>query len=548
MYTGFFALRENPFSIAPNPQYLYMSDRHREALAHLMFGLGETGGFVLLTGEVGTGKTTVSRCLMEQLPAQTETAFVLNPTLTEHELLATICDEFHVQYPSQPTLKQLTDTIHQHLLRNHEAEKTTVLIIDEAQHLRPEVLEQLRLLTNLETHTKKLLQVILIGQPELQELLQRKELRQLAQRITARYHLLPLTEHDVANYVAHRLQVAGSSHPLFTKRAVKRLHQLSGGIPRVINLLCDRALLGAYSKGQQRVDHHLISKAASEALGLPGHAESGGIARWPGYLAIGGTLAALVVALTWLALQFGDTDSDAVPRPVQPALAAESDERLDDLEGAEPATEMQLDLPSKRLLASMFEQSREIEDAFAVVFNEWDKSLMTGIDACEQAKQNDLACYWKQGSLHGLLHLNRPAVVRLIDDTGEVAYGAMLGFKNGLLKLVIAGNELEVSERWFERYWKGSYAVLWQPPVGYVGPIGWSAKGASVQWLETSLGLLQGERPRRLDGFDSMLGERIRRFQREQRLEADGIAGVQTLIRLNQMLQLEAPTLMKEAG
>ncbi|GAA5216930.1 ExeA family protein [Corallincola platygyrae] len=546
MYTGFFALRENPFSIAPNPQYLYMSDRHREALAHLMFGLGETGGFVLLTGEVGTGKTTVSRCLMEQLPENTESAFVLNPTLTEHELLATICDEFHLEYPEQPTLKQLTDTIHQHLLRNHEAEKTTVLIIDEAQHLRPEVLEQLRLLTNLETHTKKLLQVILIGQPELQQLLQRRELRQLAQRITARYHLLPLTEQDVANYVAHRLQVAGSNHPLFTRKAIRRLHQLSGGIPRVINLLCDRALLGAYGKGQQRVDHHLISKAAAEALGLPGEEGTVASKRWPGYAAIAGTLVALLLAMGWLMYQLGRSDTTPDPSVVAPAIAAEVLAPVDDKVADQEPLEMEL--PSKKLISSLFSQSREIEDAFAVVFSEWDKTLITGVDACEQAKSNELACYWKQGGLQSILHLNRPAVVRLIDDHGEVAFAAFVGYQSGKLKLVMAGSELEVSERWFETYWRGAYAVLWQPPSGYAGPIGWSAKGASVQWLETSLGLLQGERPRRLQKFDGELEDKIRQFQREQRLEADGIAGVQTLIRLNLMLEMAGPRLQNEAS
>ena len=198
MYTAYFGLKEKPFSIAPDPQYLFMSDRHREALAHLTYGLGDAGGFVLLTGEVGTGKTTVSRCLMERLPENTQAAFILNPTLSCHELLATICDELKIRYrKTGATLKTLTDKIQDKLLNNHKNNMNTLLIIDEAQHLQPEVLEQLRLLTNLETNTKKLLQVILIGQPELQVLLRRRDLRQLAQRITARYHLLPLNKLSV---------------------------------------------------------------------------------------------------------------------------------------------------------------------------------------------------------------------------------------------------------------------------------------------------------------------------------------------------------------
>jgi general secretion pathway protein A len=231
MYTGFFGLREIPFSIAPNPDYLFMSDRHREALAHLTYGLGETGGFVLLTGEVGTGKTTVSRCLLERLPEDSQAAFILNPTLSAQELLATICDELKIRYrKTGATLKTLTDKIQQKLLKNHELGISTILLIDEAQHLRPEVLEQLRLLTNLETNTQKLLQVILIGQPELQQLLKRQDLRQLAQRITARYHLLPLTRDEVGHYIAHRLKVAGC------QQWAKNINCALGGSHRPLNM------------------------------------------------------------------------------------------------------------------------------------------------------------------------------------------------------------------------------------------------------------------------------------------------------------------------
>ncbi len=281
MYTGFFGLSEKPFSIAPNPDYLYMSGRHTEALAHLTFGLGDAGGFVLLTGEVGTGKTTVSRCMLEQLPETTEVAFILNPALSELELLATICDEFRIRYKkSDATLKNLTDKIKNRLLKNHAAGKHTILIIDEAQHLQAEVLEQLRLLTNLETNTRKLLQIILIGQPELQELLKRQELRQLAQRITARYHLLPLTVEEVTLYIQHRLNVAGCQRPVFSPKAIQLIHQYTGGIPRLVNLLCDRCLMGAYSQQVAMVEPGVVKQAAQEALlhhqpsGMPASGQS----------------------------------------------------------------------------------------------------------------------------------------------------------------------------------------------------------------------------------------------------------------------------------
>jgi type II secretory pathway predicted ATPase ExeA len=268
MYKGYFGLKESPFSIAPNPQFLFMSDRHKEALAHLSYGLGETGGFALLTGEVGTGKTTISRRLMEQLPENTQAACILNPTLSSQELLATICDELKIRYrKTGATLKSLTDKIHEKLNKNHQEKINTLLIIDEAQHLLPEVLEQLRLLTNLETNTKKLLQVILIGQPELKQLLQRRDLRQLAQRITARYHLMPLTKVEAGLYIKHRLSVAQCDRQLFDKNAVTEVHRISAGIPRIINLLCERSLTNAYCSNNALVTKKIVLLSAQEALG-----------------------------------------------------------------------------------------------------------------------------------------------------------------------------------------------------------------------------------------------------------------------------------------
>jgi len=268
MYTSYFGLEEKPFSIAPNPDYLFMSDRHREALNHLTYGLGDTGGFVLLTGEVGTGKTTISRRLMETLPENTQAAFILNPTLSCQELLATLCDELSIRYrKTGATLKTLTDKIQEKLLKNHSENINTLLIIDEAQHLQPEVLEQLRLLTNLETNTKKLLQVILIGQPELQQLLQRRDLRQLAQRITARYHLLPLNRQEVAQYLKHRLSVAKCFRNIFDKSAINAIHKTCKGIPRLMNLLAERSLMNAYNSNNAVVNRKIVLQAAHDALG-----------------------------------------------------------------------------------------------------------------------------------------------------------------------------------------------------------------------------------------------------------------------------------------
>lgn len=299
MYTGFFGLHSQPFSIAPNPEFMYLGARHAEALAHLRYGLGDAGGFVLLTGEVGTGKTTVSRCLLAELPPQTQVAFILNPTLSELELLAAICDELKIRYKkTDASLKLLTDKITTKLLKNHQAGFTTILIIDEAQHLQPAVLEQLRLLTNLETNTKKLLQVILIGQPELQQLLQRQDLRQLAQRITARYHLMPLTLAEVKYYVQHRLQVAGCERAIFTDAAFKSLFKLSGGIPRLLNLICDRALLGAYSQQKALIDASLVQQAASEIIAISPQETS--LSKWLWLSTLVLLLGIVSIGLGWL--------------------------------------------------------------------------------------------------------------------------------------------------------------------------------------------------------------------------------------------------------
>ncbi|MBC7730090.1 MAG: AAA family ATPase, partial [Microbacteriaceae bacterium] len=270
MYASFFGLKQLPFSIAPDPRYLYMSERHREALAHLLFGVQGGGGFVLLSGEIGAGKTTVCRCFLEQVPPDCQVAYIFNPQLTVPELLQTVCDEFGIAVPVgavPASLKTYIDALNAHLLAAHAQGRHCLLIIDEAQHLSAEVLEQLRLLTNLETRERKLLQIILIGQPELRTLLAGAGLEQLAQRVIARYHLGALTAPDTAAYVAHRMAVAGLAGPLpFDAAALRRIHRLSGGVPRRINLLCDRALLGAFAEGRARIGARIVGRAASEVF------------------------------------------------------------------------------------------------------------------------------------------------------------------------------------------------------------------------------------------------------------------------------------------
>src|SRR5215207_7062000 len=267
MYAKFFGLQHEPFSIAPDPRFLFMSEHHREALAHLLYGLSGGGGFVLLTGEIGAGKTTVCRCFLEQIPKRCNVAYIFNPKLTVEELLKTICDEFGIPAPHAgpgvATVKDYVDALNQFLLKTHSVGQNNVLIIDEAQNLSADVLEQLRLLTNLETSERKLLQIVLIGQPELRAMLARPELEQLAQRVIARFHLDALSESETAQYVRHRLEVSGLQRPLpFDRGALRRVHAASGGVPRRINLLCDRALLGAYANGQGAVTRPVVTRAA----------------------------------------------------------------------------------------------------------------------------------------------------------------------------------------------------------------------------------------------------------------------------------------------
>jgi general secretion pathway protein A len=266
LYESYFGLTERPFSIAPDPQYLYMSSRHKEAMAHLSYGLSQGGCFIVLTGEVGTGKTTLCRNLLGQLPDNVDIALILNANINEVELLQTICDERKIPYSQDATQKQLLDLINEYLLSTFSDNRHTVLIIDEAQLLSRDVLEQIRLLTNLETNTSKLLQIILIGQPELNDLLTRNDLRQLAQRVTARYHLGALQRNEIEEYVNYRLGVAGCKQALFSKQALHKLHTVTEGIPRKINVLADHALLAAYANSQVVVDAKMIKEASKEVF------------------------------------------------------------------------------------------------------------------------------------------------------------------------------------------------------------------------------------------------------------------------------------------
>ena len=508
MYKAFFNLTDNPFSISPNPKYLYMSERHTEALTHLLYGLRDGGGFVLLTGEVGTGKTTVSRCLRQQLPEDTDLAFILNPALATEEMLEAICDAYQLTYPQPVSLKILFDTLHHFLLRNHQAGRRTLLVIDEAQHLMPEVLEQLRLLTNLEMDDTKLLQIVLIGQPELQHLLRQPLLRQLAQRITARYHLLPLDLNDVDAYVRFRLQVACGMQPIFTPSAIRELHRLSGGIPRVINLICERALLGAYAAGSARINGKLLAQAAYEATGVRDEGSFRSVLAF----SLAGML---MLAAGWFGWQQWGIQPQA---PVKKVMV--------------PVT-----LPPDEKLVKQFDQAvadAAYEDqATQQLYRVWGFDASVEDSYCDTAQRVNLRCAQEQGTLDDLLQLNYPAVVRLADEKSQIFYAVLLHVADGQAELLLGGERWQVSQTWLEKAWDQSYTLFWQLPGSGNTLISKRSNTSDIQWLETAVSQALHQPVRnKLRRFDSQLESKVRQFQQQEGLKADGVAGEQTLLRL----------------
>ncbi len=301
MYKAYFGLSELPFTIGPNPKYLYLSDQHREAMAHLLYGLSEQGGFVLLTGEVGTGKTTLCRSVLQQQPDNVEVALILNPRATSIELLQYICDELKIDYRGSDSAKVLNDALNHYLLDAYANDRRVVVMIDEAQQLSIETLEQVRLLTNLETNKDKLMQIILVGQPELNDMLSSKHLRQLSQRIKSRYHLGELDLQQLGAYIKNRLRVAGCERELFSKKAIKKIYSYTKGVPRLINVLCDRCLMGAYATDRAIVDHQVVDQAAKEVFGNYHASADSDVMKWVSFAVV---VVGLLFAIVWGAMQY----------------------------------------------------------------------------------------------------------------------------------------------------------------------------------------------------------------------------------------------------
>jgi general secretion pathway protein A len=580
MYHQYFGLNEAPFSIAVNPRYLFMSARHRDALAHLLYGVGAGGGFILLTGEVGTGKTTINRCLLEQLPQDTDIAMVLNPALNAMELLATVCDELGIDYErNNHTLKTLTDSLHRYLLDNYQRGRKTVLLIDEAQHLDFDVLEQIRLLTNLETNSEKLLQIILIGQPELAEKLARPELRQLNQRITARYNLEPLNLEETGAYIQHRLQVAGMSmgREIFPPDVVRGVYQATRGIPRVINVLCDRILLGAYGRNKLAADRAMLQTAVEEVLGSQADAH----AQWGFPLAIIGGLALVLLLVSvggWLLLSSGAPG----PAAVETVPTSTATNTIASTGTTAPATEVVAEsahtgqpvaaptagipAPSTALDAAALADGGparmpaaqggaaaastyllgpgEAADRLWSIYTDTppNQPCPAGVFAGLRCETRSAAT-WDELAL-----LNRPVALSLVTPQRFSAAAVLLGIEGARAWVWGRQGLQQIGLAQLAPLWDGNFSFLWQVPDGFEAPLALGQQGLAVASVALLFMQLDGQsQPLTRGVFNAPLQQRVKLFQRAQGLVDDGVVGAQTLLALNAALGIDPdPALVRE--
>jgi general secretion pathway protein A len=545
VYLQYFGLNEAPFSITPDPAFVYLSPEHREALAHLLYGVGQggSGGFVQLTGEVGTGKTTLCRCLLEQLPADTRVALVLNPLMTPRELLATICEELGIETAGiADSNKAMVDELNRYLLEQHARGGRVVVVIDEAQNLSPEALEQVRLLTNLETPKEKLLQMVLLGQPELRALLQRRDLRQLAQRITARYHLAPLNSDETSAYVRHRMKVAGAQRSPFTRSALRALYQRSGGVPRLINIIADRALAGAYGRESDRVTARLIHAAADEVR--PGEARVHSNP-WPGLAATAAALMLVVVSvllwrggyLDWDAAAARDggevtTAAAAGSADTTPAPAEQSTTGMIGATDPPPAGPTE---PAPTV-AERFEPDdqwfrEQHREAWRTLADLWRKPEAGAAiqSACDGVERTGFSCLRESGNWSRIRSLGLPVILVLRGDTPHLL--VLRGFEGGGLLVGSGAVGTRVERDLIEPEWLGEFLVAWPQAPDWPTEIRRGASGPAVDIVMRMASF--AEPPWVGSGvFDGEFETWLVSFQRRKGLAPDGIIGPNTLIHL----------------
>ncbi|UWZ97883.1 ExeA family protein [Vibrio splendidus] len=553
MYKEYFGFVEMPFSIVPNSRYLFLSQRHQEAMQNLQAGLGEGGGFAMLTGEVGTGKTTVAKAMLSSLDSHTQAGLILNPTFSNTDLLEAICDEFEVEYPEQASLKQLSQAIHYFLLDSHAEGIQTLLVIDEAQHLAADVLEQLRLLTNLETDSRKLLKVLLVGQPELQQHLQTTQLRQLAQRITGRYHLLPLNTEETGKYIAFRLETAGGEQMLFSNRSIKLIAQYTHGIPRLINLVCDKALQLAFHDGEQLPSNETVNRACQQVMAFQAdvyHVEKQHAVTIAPKLFKYAGLATLSMGLafttfnfapsyieSWLSINTSNEAKTEVLEHAQRSLVADTAKLAADPKPSKFALPQDI----QQHLMQGTNRSLAIKDLYTL----WgyQSSLRDGL--CLTEPQSVFVCEQQQANLDTLLELGVPVVLNLDIDQKPV-FAVLYGVSEDSVELLVNEKLLVMPTQSLEQIWQGDYVAIWKQPLRETLKEGY--QGEAVALLDLLLSEVLGEVVSGSDVFDYELKMKIEAFQTWQGMSVDGIAGKRTLARLQRLAQLDSPKLMSLEG
>jgi general secretion pathway protein A len=591
MYESYFGLNTEPFSVAPDPRFMYLSDVHREALRQLEIGLRGGAGFVLLTGEIGAGKTTVWRSFLEQLPPNFDVATVVNPKLGVEALLARVCEDLRVELPEGPTCDPI-DALHGHLLLAHAQGRRTLIAVDEAQSLSDEVLEQLRLLTNLVTSDRKLVQVLLIGQPELLDMLERPVLEPLAQRVVARFHLPALAEDETRRYIAHRLAVAGaSSPPPFDPDALARIHELCGGVPRRINVLCDRALLATWEARDPLVTVAHVDKAATEIFARPARpkrapaetspdaaphlqpplqppppAAAAPDGRGPWVLAAMALVAGLVLS-PWVRGWLAGPPSQAGGPPLAAGPGAQAGPGAAGNAAMNPtgtspgnatastaansgATPSAPALTAGPDSAPLFAAALQEPAAWRDLAAAWGATLGAG-DPCAQAASQGLQCYRAKGGLASIRQLERPVLLAVADGRGRSATVLLTALGEQKATLRAAGRDFDVPLATLAFGWRGEFATLWRAPPGYPetregrdgrdrqeatpDPAG---DGAFAKWLVERLDQV-GVAPQ------PSAADRVRAFQAAQGLAPDGVPGPQTLMRLNRATGVAEPQLAR---
>jgi general secretion pathway protein A len=535
-----------------------MSERHREALAHLLYGVagstqatgGTGGGFVLLTGDIGTGKTTICRCFLAQIPPNCHVAYIFNPKLSVTELLQSICEEFHITLSpavsGAPTVKDYIDALNAFLLQSHAAGQSSVLIIDEAQNLAPDVLEQLRLLTNLETNERKLLQIVLIGQPELRDMLARPELEQLAQRVIARFHLDALTPAEATQYIGHRLGVAGHAGALpFEPKALQRIHHLTRGVPRRINLLCGRALLGAWANGLPSVSRSVVDKAAAEVFGSePGQAPNARRQRM-GYALAGLVLLAPMLGFLIWSMQ---KDTQATSRAAAPTAAAGPKAAA-----SNPTAQLAAALPVAQIesLQTLWPQlPADIDSAWRELAPDW-KLPANSADPCQSAGAQGVQCYRASKLTMPLLRqLDRPGILTLQAAQGPAVHALLVGLSDQTATLRLAGHLHTVRLVELAQFWRGDFASYWQTPEGYNTGLQEGSSGPAIDWLASRLNQLDGGPSKGTDAapltLDADLRARVRAFQRARGIAPDGRPGPMTFMQIESATQGQFPHLLTD--